>query len=273
MKSDHHDRSAKILPGDIPLLPMNPLPHMQGVRFFFTTRPHGVSQGSYDSLNLADHVGDHPESVRRNRQRLMRLLDLPDERLCLLRQVHGTRVHLTSDVHPTPPPEGDALVTDQPDLVLGILTADCAPVLLADPVARVIGAAHAGWRGAVAGIITTCLEAMCRLGAQRHRVVAVIGPCIGPSTFVVGPDVWEQFLRVSVDHRIHFANAPETGRYLLDLPGFLKCQLSDNGLVPDRIHHADLCTFRQEKLFFSHRRSTQRGETACGRQMAGILLA
>ncbi|MBF0153577.1 MAG: peptidoglycan editing factor PgeF [Magnetococcales bacterium] len=273
MKKEHDDRSATKFPGDIPLLPMNPVPQLEGVRFFFTTRQHGVSQGGYASLNLADHVGDDIELVRQNRQRLMNFLQMPIEHLCLVRQVHGIQVHLQGESPPLPPPEGDALVTDQPGRVLGILTADCAPVLLADPVARVIGAAHAGWRGAIAGVVPSTLEAMASLGAKRERLVAVTGPCIGPAAFVVGPDVWERFLQVSAGYRDHFAAASETGRFLLDLPGFLKRQLLDNGLVPDRIHHAHLCTFSQERLFFSHRRSSRRGEGPCGRQMAGIFLA
>ncbi|MBF0136553.1 MAG: peptidoglycan editing factor PgeF [Magnetococcus sp. DMHC-1] len=269
MEKSHIDRSVAKFPGDIPPLFPKHLPGLSGVHVFFTTRHPGVSQGGHAGFNLGDHVGDRPERVVENRRRLMELLGAPAQRLCLLRQVHGDQVCLPADE----PPEGDALVTDVPGWVLGILVADCAPVLLVDPLARVIGAAHAGWRGAVGGVVPACMAAMERLGARRQRIVAVVGPCIGPTAFMVGQDVWERFLQVRDDYQVHFTVASESGRFLLDLPGFLRRQMCDEGLVRDRIHHVDLCTFSQENLFFSHRRSSQCGEGPCGRQMGGIFLA
>ncbi len=250
------------------------MPPLPGVGFFLTTRRHGYSQGGYAGLNLADHVGDDPATVMRNRHHLMAVLGMADARLCLLRQVHGVEVR---DPANTPPgaiaPEGDALVTDRPGLVLGILVADCAPLLFADVAARVIGAAHAGWRGAIAGVVPATLQAMVTRGARREQITTIIGPCIGREVFVVGPEVRERFLQESARYQDHFVEARETGRFLLDLPGFLRRQLVDNGLVSDRIHHAHACTFSREELFFSHRRATLRGGEPCGRQMGGIYLA
>ncbi|MBF0624234.1 MAG: peptidoglycan editing factor PgeF [Magnetococcales bacterium] len=244
-----------------------------GVDLVVTTRRGGVSQGGYASLNLGAHVGDDPLRVAENRRRLMATLGLPAHSLRLANQVHGTTVlTVTGQNLPDPPPDGDALVTREPGLLLGILTADCAPVLLADARARVVGAAHAGWRGALAGVIPACQAAMIGLGARIDQLQAWIGPCIGPEAFQVGGEVREQFLLSDIGNGVHFLPDPEPGRFRLDLAGFLRQQLITGGVAPDRIAHVNTCTFKHEADFFSHRRSSILGAGPCGRQLSAIRL-
>lgn len=255
-------------------------PDPPGVRRFFTQRLGGVSSGSLASLNLGQKVGDTPENVAENRRRLMSALGLPPERLCLVQQVHEAETRRVEAPSLAPPPEGDALVTDRPGLVLGILTADCAPVLLADPQARVIGAAHAGWRGAVGGILESALHAMERLGAQRERILALTGPCIRQEAFEVGPEVRAQFLAQAEENLAFFrqktpvapVSAGHGEKYLLDLAGYIQHRLHLGGLRREHIHDTMRCTFTEEARFFSHRRSTRQGDAPCGRQLGGLLL-
>ena len=256
---------------------------MPGARFFFTTRRGGVSQGCYASLNLGEHVGDDPGAVSRNRARVAKALtrsvpgraDPGVRSVCYLKQVHGST---TVEAEPwCTPPHADALVTRSPGLVLAILTADCAPVLFVDEGARVVGAAHAGWRGSVAGVLESCLDAMIHLGAHRERIHAWIGPCIRQPSYPVDHSFNETFM-ANPENKFFpecgkfFSKQKKTGNLLFDLPGYIQGRLEFYGLLKERIDDVRLCTFQEENVFFSHRRATQHSQEPCGRQAGYIHL-
>lgn len=242
------------------------------LRHAFFTREGGVSTGIYASLNCGPGSGDDPAAVAANRARAMAMLDQPAAALCTLSQIHSAEVVTVREPwDPADPPKADAMVTDRPGLVLGILTADCAPVLLADPRARVIGAAHAGWRGALGGVLDATVAAMVALGARPDSILAAIGPCIGHRSYEVGRDFPEPFVDQDLIDADFFAPSPVTeGRYLFDLPGYVSRRLARAGLTEVTRVPAD--TYRDEARFFSYRRGSQRGEADYGRQMSAILL-
>jgi YfiH family protein len=196
--------------------------------------------------------------------------DLPPDRLTSVRQCHGTKVVLVEGDRPPPPIEADALVTRQRATVLSILSADCAPVLLADPVAGVVGAAHAGWRGALNGVLDNTVSAMLAIGASPARLVAAIGPCIGHSSYDVGSEFAAPFLAEDPASVLFFA-AGDIGRPArFDLPGYIARRLAR--LSVGTVIRTPCDTYRQADRFFSHRRAQQRGEPVCGRMMSAIAL-
>ena len=184
------------------------LADLPGLRHAFLTRQGGVSAGPFASLNLGQRSGDDPANIATNRQRAAALLGGTADRLVTARQVHSaTCLAVTEPWAPDAPPEADALATDRPGLLLGVLTADCAPVLLADPEARVVGAAHAGWRGALSGIVEATVATMRRLGADPQRIRAAVGPCIARESYEVGPEFEQRFLAEDPDSARHFTPA------------------------------------------------------------------
>ncbi len=260
----------------IPLIRPESVAEVPGVQFFFTTRRGGVSSGRYESLNLGGHVGDDPSAVANNRARVVALWGGRVRKIVYLNQVHGaTTVTLTGDP-PDTPPDADGWVTQQEGIALAILTADCAPVLLADGTARVIGAAHAGWRGGLSGVLESCLDAMLRLGARREQINALIGPCIRQPSYIVGDDFQAIFAAHSdknaPSHKKFFSKQERDGRLRFDLPGYLRKRLGFYGLPEERIHDVKLCTCSEKNDFFSHRRATQQGLAPCGRQIGGVFL-
>lgn len=234
-------------------------------RHGFFTRLGGVSEGPFASLNCGERGGDDPARVAANRARAARALGAVPAHLCTARQVHGREVwHVRAPLPPdAPPPAADALVTDRPGLLLGVLTADCAPVLFEDREAGVIGAAHAGWRGAVAGVLEATVAAMEALGARRGRMVAVIGPCIGQASYEVGEEV-----RAAVGDPRFFAPGRDAAHAQFDLAAYCAARLAGLGdvVVLDR----DTCA--EEELFFSHRRRVRAGGGPLGHQLSAILL-
>ena len=261
----------------IPLLLPEKAIEVPGVQFFFTTRRGGGSQGAYASLNLGDHVGDDPRLVARNRARLESLWAGRITKMCYLNQVHGTTTVAAEAGPLAPPPEADAWVTRHPGIALAILTADCAPVLFADGTARVIGAAHAGWRGGLAGVLESCLDAMLHLGARREQITALVGPSIQHASYAVDEAFQATFARhedkISPGYKKFFSKQNYAGKLLFDLPGYLRGRLALYGLLKERIHDARQCTYLEKNEFFSHRRSTQQGVAPCGRQVGGVFLA
>ncbi len=257
-----------------------------GIGLFFSTRGLNTAKNftpdPYDHFNLASHVGDCPERVSRNRTMLLQNLPPTAKMLCHLDQVHGRDTHIVpaSPALPTPSTSlarADALVSKQPGQVLGIFTADCAPVLMADPRARVIGAAHAGWRGARDGILDSCLESMESMGADRKNIHVIIGPCIRPPFYLVDPPFRDHFLqplknKMSLGVQNFFSDASDQGRLCFDLPGFIQARLRFLNLSAERIQDVEHCTYRSETTFFSHRRAFQQSNVPCGRQMSGIFL-
>ena len=180
------------------------------VRHGFFTRTGGVSEGAFASLNCGYSSGDDVRRVEANRARALERLGMAPESLCTVRQVHGTKVVVAHEPQPRRPTlEADALVADRPGITLGVLSADCAPVLLADVDAGVIGAAHAGWRGALAGVIEATVEAMAERGAVRERTVAVVGPCIAQASYEVGPELLTRFTEEDPGSAALFRPVPE----------------------------------------------------------------
>ncbi|MBF0179651.1 MAG: peptidoglycan editing factor PgeF [Magnetococcales bacterium] len=276
MKKTHHShQSSQETQGNILLLRGKIFPPQAGVDHFFTTRQGGVSTGGYASLNLGGHVDDHPEAVARNRALLLAALGLGARELALVNQVHGDRAVVAGTEGAYP--DADAVVTDQPGVVVAVLTADCVPVLFADHQARVVGAAHAGWRGALAGILDNTLALMETLGARRERIAAIIGPCIHAASYEVDAAFRDRFPagadnKINQGHQKFFSNRAESGILTFDLPGYVHGRLIENGLDALAIFNLEQCTYALDSLFFSHRRATHRGEVPCGRQMGGIHL-
>ncbi len=243
-----------------------------GVRHGFFTRQGGVSVGVYASLNCGFGSNDNPAHVAENRAIALRALGLSPEALITAYQIHSAEV-VVADV-PWPPvraPKADGIVTRSRGIALGILTADCAPVLLADSGAGVIGAAHAGWRGAVGGILEATARAMERLGARLPSTVAVVGPCIHQDSYEVGADLREAVLAAERDGEDLFRVGARNGKFQFDLPGFIERRLRRLGLGHVERIAAD--TFADETRFYSYRRSVKRGEADYGRKLSAIALA
>jgi YfiH family protein len=236
------------------------------VRHAFFGREGGLSQGAFASLNLAESVGDDPEVVGDNRRLVTAALGVEPHRLALVKQTHSARVITITGPHTGPRIEADAMVTARPGIALGILTADCTPILLADPIAGVVGAIHAGWRGAADNIIATTLEAMVVLGAEPGRIIAAIGPTISGVNYEVGDTFMADFLALH-PHSTHRFTQPPGAKVHFDLPGFVADQLAATG-----VHTLDKvggCTYADPQRYFSHRFATHAG-TRTGRQIAII---
>ncbi len=247
------------------------LADLGGVQHCFFTRRGGVSAGLYSSLNCGYGSGDSPDNVRENRRRVAETFDLPEADLLTVHQIHSTEVLTVGGERWTSPgaPKADALVTDRPGVVLGVLAADCAPVLLADPQARVIGAAHAGWKGALGGVVETAVAAMERLGARRERVVAAIGPCIGSASYEVGPEFPAPFLAQDAANGAFFRAAQRAGHFMFDLPGYLLRRIAETGVSVTSTGHDTLAGTED---FFSYRRNTLDGVRDYGRGLSAIAL-
>ncbi|CAK0766007.1 polyphenol oxidase [Azospirillaceae bacterium] len=241
------------------------------LRHGFFTRQGGVSEGLHASLNVGYGSQDKPEHVTINRARAMAQLGLSADRLTTVYQIHSaTPVTVERPWTWSEAPKADALVTATPGIALGILTADCAPVLLADPEARVIGAAHAGWRGAQSGVISATIQAMVCLGARVERMAAAIGPCIGQSSYEVGPEFPAPFLAETPENQLFFTPAGRAGHFLFDLGGYVARKLQESGIVT--VQRCPFDTAVEETLFFSYRRSTLRKEPDYGRMLSSIAL-
>lgn len=234
----------------------------------FFTRKGGASSGIFQGLNCGPGSSDLSEAVAINRGRVAAAMDVPVEHLQTIHQVHSPDV-VTLTAPLADRPRADAMVTATPGLALGILTADCQPVLFADAQAGVIGAAHAGWRGVKDGVLEATLAAMEALGASRAQTTAVIGPCISQAAYEVGPEFVEGFLDDDPEHARFFAGGAGD-RAMFDLPAFGLARLRAAG-----IGHAEWtrhCTYADEERFFSYRRTTHRGEADYGRLISVIRL-
>ena len=243
-----------------------------GVRHGFFTREGGVSGGVFASLNCGLGSADDPARIGENRARAMARLDLDGAALVTAYQCHSADcVTVTAPWGRGAAPRADALATSRPGVALGILTADCAPVLFADAHAGVIGAAHAGWRGALGGVLEAAVTAMATLGAARERTVAAVGPCIGPGSYEVGPEFFGAFRKADEANTALFAPSERDGHYMFDLPRYVARRLSRLGLAGvARLAH-DTCA--DADRFFSYRRACHRGERDHGRLLSAIALA
>jgi hypothetical protein len=238
----------------------------------FFTRQGGVSSGPYASLNCSLSGGDTRDAVLENRARAAHAIGARPDRLVGLMQVHGTDVvEVTEPWSPGNGPRADAMVTTSPDIALGIITADCAPILLADRSAGVAGAVHAGWRGAVAGVIEATVAAMVGLGASPAAIVAVIGPCIGQGSYEVGADLRDAVLAREPDLVRCFAAGHREARWQFDLAGYCAARLAGTGINSISVLGVD--TAADAAMFFSHRRRTLSGGGPIGHQISIIALA
>lgn len=237
-------------------------------RHGFFSRKGGASSGIFAGLNCGPGSTDLSSAVLVNRGRVAALLDLAPETLVSLHQVHSANV-VTLTAHPTAPLKADGMVTATPGIGLGILTADCQPVLFADPVARVIGAAHAGWRGARLGVLEATIDAMLDLGALRRNISAVIGPTISQSAYEVGPEFFETFTD-DEPHAARFFIQGKGDRMLFDLPGYGLQRLRTAGI--GQAEWTRHCTYRDPERFYSFRRTTHAGEADYGRLISVIRL-
>jgi len=238
------------------------------IRHGFFTRSGGVSKGCFAGLNCGYGSSDDHTAVHENRRRAASAAKVAPETLLSGHQIHSSNV---ITVHDTKDSCGavDAMVTDQPDITLSILTADCQPVLFADANAGIIGAAHAGWRGALDGILEKTLQKMIDLGADRQKVVALIGPCISQDAYEVGPEFMEKFTADDKKSWRFFAKGRKD-RLHFDLPSYSLDKLQKAG-----VNHAEWtrhCTYSDPKRFYSYRRSQQNGETDYGRLLSLISL-
>ena len=243
---------------------------LAGIRHGFFGREGGVSDGLYASLNCGYGSGDAPDKVTANRDRAAGRLDLTAARVVTGHQTHSARVATVEIPWPRDAaPAVDALVTARPGIGLGVLTADCAPVLLADPAARVVGAAHAGWRGALGGVLEATVAAMAALGARPERIGAAIGPCIGPASYEVGPEFPAPFLAESAENARFFRPAERAGHLVFDLPGYVAARLARLGIASGWLGRDSLA---ESDRFFSYRRSTLEGHGVYGRGISLIAL-
>lgn len=242
------------------------------VRHGFFTRDGGVSSAPYETLNSGLGTQDRPQDVQENRRRIASSVGVELEQFVALRQVHGAEVHVLRHVRDVwshtdgheALPVGDALVTDCPEIALGVATADCAPVLFSSDDGRIIGAAHAGWRGAVGGVLEQTVKQMRLLGAEGLR--AVVGPCIGPASYEIGEDMRRAVLEQHPEGECFFTAAARQSHYQFDLPAFCLSLLEKHGVKAEWIDHDTLADDR----FFSHRRATLKGDARTGRQLSVI---
>jgi YfiH family protein len=244
---------------------------LDGLRHAFFTRDGGVSGGVYASLNSGVGSQDDAGHVMQNRARMARELGVDATRLITAFQIHSPKVVVADEPWSVEArPRADAIVTKTPGLAIGVSTADCGPLLFADPHARVIGAAHAGWRGAFSGVIEGTIAAMEELGADRGRITVALGPLIRKESYEVSESFADEFLRADEGYTQFFAPA-RAGHCMFDLPGFIASRLEQSGI--DRFEDIGLCTYSEPDRFYSYRRSVHRAEPDYGRHVNAIVLA
>jgi hypothetical protein len=242
------------------------------VRHGFFTREGGHSAGCYASLNCGYGSGDERGRVRANRALVAQSLEVDPHRLLTVWQWHSADVEVVRQPWDVlDPPRADAMVTDVPGIALGALTADCTPILFADREVPVVGAAHAGWKGALGGVVEATVAAMEGLGAARRRIAAAIGPTISRENYEVGPEFYARFVAADGENARFFAPSPRSGHLMFDLPAYIASRLDRLGLAA--VEDTALCTYADEDRFFSYRRATHRREPDYGRQIAAIALA
>jgi polyphenol oxidase len=237
---------------------------LQGVRHGFFTRNGGYSSGVFASLNTGLGSGDDKAVVAKNREVVRGALDAAS--LLTVYQHHSADVVVVQEPWDAlDPPRGDAIVTAVPGLAIGVLTADCGPILFADAKAHVVGAAHAGWKGALGGVTDAAVEAMERLGARRKNIVAVLGPMISQEAYETGPEFIARF-----EDKSFFKPSTRPGHFMFDLPGYIAARLRKFGV--GAVEDTSICTYEDEQRFYSYRRATHRKETDYGRQISAIVL-
>ena len=241
-----------------------------GIRHAFFTREGGVSKGIYTSLNGGLGSGDDPAAIGENRGRMADHLGVARDRLVSVYQVHSADVEVVTGPIVGERPKCDAMVTIAHGVALGVSSADCGPILFADSEAGVIGAAHSGWKGAFGGVIGATVVAMEKLGARRERILAVLGPTISAAAYEVGPEFVERFKGENPTFSRFFAASERPAHAMFDLPAFIAHRAQEAGI--GRFVDLGLCTYGDERRFFSYRRTTHRGEPDYGRLISAIAL-
>jgi hypothetical protein len=239
-----------------------------GVRHAFFTRRGGVSEGIYASLNVGLGSKDDPDAVIENRARCA--AHFGAETIVTAYQVHSATALVADGPWPAGPPQADGVVSAVPGVVCGALAADCAPVLFADPQARIVAACHAGWKGALTGIVEATVARMEALGADRNRLRAAVGPCIGPRSYEVGVEFLERFLHFDPAYGRFFSTAAAVEKRMFDLPAFVLARLAAAGVSGAEWVGHDTCAETDD--FFSNRRAFKTGESDYGRLMSAIVL-
>lgn len=241
------------------------------IRHAFFTRSGGVSQGVYASLNGGVGSMDAPDNVAENRARMATALGVKPDRLLTAYQIHSPDVVVADEpwTHGNRP-RADAIVTRVPQLAIGVSTADCGPLLFADSEAGVVGATHAGWRGALSGVIEATIAAMERLGSDRDRVTAALGPTIRQPNYEVGPEFVDRFLVADPDNSLFFTPSQRTGHALFDLAGYIAKRVRNAGII--QLEDLGLCTYAEPDRFFSYRRTTRNGAPDYGRHINAIAI-
>jgi YfiH family protein len=253
------------------MLQADALKRLNGIRHGFFTRSGGVSQGVYATLNGGVGSRDVAEHVSENRRRMADALGAAPDRFVTAYQVHSPDVVTVAEPWaPDKRPRADALVTNVSGIALGISTADCGPVLFADAQAHVIGAAHAGWRGALSGVLEATIAAMEKLGANRTRIAAALGPMIRQPNYEVGPEFVARFRQADDGNARFFAPSERAEHAMFDLAGYAAMQLERAGV--GTIEDLRLCTYAEPERFFSYRRMTKLGEADYGRHINAIVL-
>jgi YfiH family protein len=244
----------------------------RSIRHGFFTRQGGHSEGLFASLNCGFGSGDDKPTVARNRAEVGEQLGIEGGKLLTAWQWHSADV-IVADApwDALKPPKGDAIVTTKPGLAIAVLTADCAPILFADAERGVIGVAHAGWKGALAGISDATIAAMEENGARRESMTAIIGPTISRNVYEVGPDFADQFIAEASENADFFTPSTRSRHQMFDLPAYLKRRITRQGL--GQVVDMDLCTYSDEGRFYSFRRATHRSEKNYGRQISAIVLS
>ncbi|WP_378949491.1 peptidoglycan editing factor PgeF [Mesorhizobium sp. ANAO-SY3R2] len=240
-----------------------------GIRHGYFTRVGGVSHGIYEGLNIGSGSDDDQALVAENRRRVATWMGVSPDHLLSVHQVHSPDVVVATGPFLGVRPKADAIVTDRPGIAIGASTADCGPVLFADPEARIIGAAHAGWKGALSGVLENTIVAMEGLGARRDRILAVLGPSISAANYEVGPEFVARFSDADAGNARYFAPSQNPGHSMFDLNLYTVDRLKRAGVAAEML---DRCTYAEEDLFYSYRRTTHRKEADYGRQISAIAL-
>ncbi|MCU0819257.1 MAG: peptidoglycan editing factor PgeF [Beijerinckiaceae bacterium] len=249
---------------------LSPVLEKAGIRHAFFTRHGGVSQGLYAGLNGGIGSNDDPALVAENRRRMAAWLGVEPTHFLSLYQVHSPDV-----LHVTGPwsgdrPKADGMVTATPGLAMAVGSADCGPILFADPQAKIVGACHSGWKGAIGGVLESTINAMERLGAHRSRIAVALGPMLSQQNYEVGPEFRETFLKHDPANADFFRSGPRETHPHFNLPGYIARRLAKAGVA--EIDDCGLCTYADEDRFYSYRRMTHRGEKDYGRLLAAIRL-
>jgi polyphenol oxidase len=240
-----------------------------GLRHAFFSREGGVSEGVYAGLNGGTGSHDNPANVAENRRRMAEQMGVAPEHLLNVHQIHSPDVVVATGPWQGEKPRADAIVTRTGGLAIGVTAADCGPILLVDPSARVIGAAHAGWKGALTGVLESTVDAMEKLGAERDGIVAAIGPMIRQNSYEVGSEFVERFLETDADNAVFFLPGERDRHAMFDLAGFIRMRLENAGVL--MIDDTGVDTYTDER-FYSYRRSVHRREADYGRHVHAIAL-